>query len=179
MDKKIYIILSNTPTLISRIIRFYTRCPYNHVSISLDRSIQEMYSFGRKIMRFPLVGGFVKEDIGSGFYQFFPGTYSIVYEIAVSEESFQFLKRYINSFTADPNHYKYNFAGIIAASLNIPIKPENRYFCTQFVSMLLTKSNIYDFKKDSCLVRPEDFFLMPHVTVYEGILSEYPYRNMK
>lgn len=43
--KKIYIILTHTGTLLSKIIKMYTKDEYSHVSISLDSELEEMYSF--------------------------------------------------------------------------------------------------------------------------------------
>ena len=45
--KKIYIVLTYSGTILSRIIRAYTGDEYSHVSIALDKDLEEMYSFGR------------------------------------------------------------------------------------------------------------------------------------
>ena len=45
--KKIYIILTHTGTILSKIIKKYTKDEFSHVSISLDVDLKEMYSFGR------------------------------------------------------------------------------------------------------------------------------------
>ena len=47
-ERSIYILLTNTGTLFTRVIQTYTRAPYNHASISFDRELTELYSFGRK-----------------------------------------------------------------------------------------------------------------------------------
>ena len=45
--KKIYIVLTYTGTFLSRIVNIYTGKKYSHVSISLDKNLEYMYSFGR------------------------------------------------------------------------------------------------------------------------------------
>ena len=45
--KKVYIVLTNTGTFLSRIVNVYTRKEFSHVSISLDENLNYMYSFGR------------------------------------------------------------------------------------------------------------------------------------
>lgn len=45
--KKIYIILTYSGTILSRLIKVYTREKYCHVSVALDENLNEMYSFGR------------------------------------------------------------------------------------------------------------------------------------
>ena len=44
----VYIVISQTGTILSRIIKFLTRKEYNHASISLKDDLSVMYSFGRK-----------------------------------------------------------------------------------------------------------------------------------
>ena len=40
---KVYIVISQTGTILSRIIKLLTRKNYNHASISLDKELNEMY----------------------------------------------------------------------------------------------------------------------------------------
>ena len=47
-NKKIYIVLTRTNTILSRLIGFIEDDEYTHASISLDRGLSQMYSFGRK-----------------------------------------------------------------------------------------------------------------------------------
>ena len=67
-NKKIYIVLSQTGTWFSRAIKFFTKDPYNHASISLDKELNHMYSFGRKKVNNPLRGGFVREYTDKGVF---------------------------------------------------------------------------------------------------------------
>lgn len=48
-DVEIYVLLTNTGTLFSKTIRWYTKNMLNHASIAFDRDLNEVYSFGRKI----------------------------------------------------------------------------------------------------------------------------------
>lgn len=61
--KKIYIVLTHTGTYLSRFIRFYTKATYSHVSLGLDRNLNELYSFGRKYPYIAIIGRFVREYI--------------------------------------------------------------------------------------------------------------------
>ena len=64
--KKIYIILTHTGTVLSRIIKIYTKDEFSHVSIALDKDLKQMYSFGRLNPYNPFIGGFIHEYINSG-----------------------------------------------------------------------------------------------------------------
>ena len=63
MEKQhIYVVFSSTPYKMGKFIRAMTRESYNHVSIALDESLSQMYSFSRRYYRTPLYGGFVHES---------------------------------------------------------------------------------------------------------------------
>ena len=52
-DRKIYIVLSQSGSMVSFILKLITKTPYNHVSISIEDDCKPMYSFGRKYAYFP------------------------------------------------------------------------------------------------------------------------------
>lgn len=62
-EKEMYILLTDTGTLLSKLIKCFTNAPYNHVSIVFDKRLDEVYSFGRKEPRNPFIAGFIREDV--------------------------------------------------------------------------------------------------------------------
>ena len=69
--KDIFIVLTSTGTTLSKIIKSYTKDEFAHISISLDRELQEMYSFGRLNPYNPFFGGFIREYIDKGTFKRF------------------------------------------------------------------------------------------------------------
>ena len=59
--KKIYFVLTYTGTILSKIVHIYTKQEFCHSSLSLDKDLNEMYSFARFKYHTPLIGGFTKE----------------------------------------------------------------------------------------------------------------------
>lgn len=55
----IYILLTHSGSLPSKLIRMYTREPYSHVHCS-GSNLNELYSFGRLKPSNPIFGGFVR-----------------------------------------------------------------------------------------------------------------------
>lgn len=48
MDKAhLYVVLTRTNTVISRLIHLVTRDEYTHAALALDRDLKEMYSFAQ------------------------------------------------------------------------------------------------------------------------------------
>ena len=46
--KSIYILLTKSTTICSKIVYLATRSEFTHAAISLDSSFNELYTFGRK-----------------------------------------------------------------------------------------------------------------------------------
>ena len=63
--KQIYIVLTHTGTVLSNIVKFYTKKDYTHVSISLDSEFKRLHSFGRLNPNNPFKAAF--ERIPKGY----------------------------------------------------------------------------------------------------------------
>ena len=83
--KKIYLLISHTGTFPAKFMSFFTKDCYTHVSIALTDDLSEMYSFGRKHLRVPFPGGFIRESKDSGIYKKFENTRSVLVEFLVDE----------------------------------------------------------------------------------------------
>ena len=173
-DRSVFILLTNTGTLFTRIIQGYTKAPYNHASISFNRELSELYSFGRKHPNNPLNGGFVKEDIKTGTYSKYPNTTCVIYELQVSDREVEKMRRVLQIFVRSHQKYLYNILGVIGIALKEPVEFSNSYFCSQFVAEILDRSGIKLWKKLPALVTPDDFRQSERLQlIYEGKLSEY------
>lgn len=160
--------------MFSKAINIYTREPYTHVSIALDKNLHELYSFGRIRPYNPVLGGFVQEDISGGTYKRFPKTRCALYSLKITNKQFKHLKRELNRFKKESDKYGYNLLGVVTAAFNYPIHRENRYFCSQFVSELLLKSGIKLIDKNPSLTAPMDFIGSGELEcIYEGYLRTY------
>ena len=93
--KKVYIILTNSGSLLSKVIKFYTKKEYTHVSISLDRGLRKMYSFGRLKAYNPFIGGFVHESTNHGTFKRFKNTTTCIFSVDVEEEEYETIKQTI------------------------------------------------------------------------------------
>ncbi|WP_411348520.1 hypothetical protein [Paenibacillus sp. WLX2291] len=173
-EQSVYILLTNTGTLFTRMIGLYTKAPYNHASISFDRELNELYSFGRKQPNNPLNGGFVKENIQTGTYSKYPNTTCVIYELKVTPREVDKMKRVLHIFIRSSQKYGYNLLGIIGVAIQEPVEFSNSYFCSQFVAEILHRSGIKLWSKLPALVTPEDLRSSEQLClVYEGKLSEY------
>ena len=65
-NKTIYIVISQTGSIVSKILKVLTGAAYNHASIALDASLKPMYSFARKYTYSPFWGAYIKETPEKG-----------------------------------------------------------------------------------------------------------------
>ncbi|MDN4068305.1 hypothetical protein NYE70_16775 [Paenibacillus sp. FSL R5-0407] len=173
-DRSVFILLTNTGTLFTKMIQGYTRAPYNHASISFNRELSELYSFGRKNPNNPLNGGFVKEDLKTGTFSKYPNTTCVIYELRVTDREVEKMKRVLQLFIRKDKKYLYNILGVIGIALKEPVEFSNSYFCSQFVAEILERSGIKLWNKLPALVTPDDFRQSERLDlIYEGKLSEY------
>ncbi|OBZ17964.1 hypothetical protein A7975_06005 [Bacillus sp. FJAT-26390] len=174
----IYVLLSDTGTIFTRLIKGFTGAPYNHASLVLDENLHEVFSFGRKKANNPLLAGFVREDMYEGTFRHFPHTRCALLRIAVSAEQRANLIQTIRDFEKNKHLYSYNLIGLFGVLLDMDLQPVHSYFCSQFVAETMTKSGIPLWERPSALVTPNDFLNHPLFQVlYEGPLYDYPLLN--
>ncbi len=173
-NKDIYLVFSNTGTLLARCINYYTKDKYVHVSLSFDNSFNKMYSFGRVFPQIPFIGGLVEENLQDGVYKRFQKSKCVIYKLSVDDEKYELLIEELEKFLKDQKKYKYSLLGLIGVAIKRPIKRDNHYFCSEFISHLLIKSNIYDSNKLPSLTKPSDLLDISHKEfIYEGLAYEY------
>lgn len=173
--KKIYIILTYTGTILSKIVKIYTKREYSHVSISLDQDLTKMYSFGRLNPYNPFIGGFVHEAVDKGTFKRFKKTKTKIYSLEIDEDKYEQLETIIKNIQSKKNLYKFNFIGLMAVALNVKIKRERCFYCAEFVKYVLEQSQVLSLPD---IVKPEDFEKLQGISeVYRGSLIEYKANN--
>lgn len=172
--KKIYILLMHTNTIPAKLIKMATNYPYSHVGISLEKDCDIIYSFGRRKFNSIWNAGFSIEYKNGKFFQKFNKTICKIYEIEITDEQYEQLKKMIQDIIINRNRYKYDFIGIVLRFFGIPVTFKNRYVCSYFVASLLEKTKIYHFKKRVSMVKPQDFEgLLGFRKIYVGSYALY------
>lgn len=168
---KLYLVLMSTSSFLLRAIKVYTNDGFNHASISLTPDLREMYSFGRKKIKNPLIGGFVQEEVT---HEFFLRSNCIVYECELSRDQYSHILRKIDYFNRHRDYYRYNFAGLLALAMRYKLKRQNAYFCSQFVGEILEESGVCQLPKSKYLVTPTDLSKIECFNeIYSGTLEGY------
>jgi hypothetical protein len=179
MEKNyLYVVLTRTNTVISRLIKHFTKDEYTHASISFDKELNNMYSFARRNTYNPFIGRFKKEDINEGLYKFCDTLPGAIIEIEVSKEQYEKANELLDHFILNSSLYKYNYKGLWYNLLNKPITNDHRFLCSEFVYHILKESSIADFKISRNLVRPQSLLDLEGTIVYKGNLKEIKSQNI-
>ncbi len=170
--KKIYIVLTHTGTILSQIIKNYTRDEFSHISIALDIELKQMYSFGRLNPYNPFWGGFVHEYINKGTFKRFYNTKAKVYSLEITEEQYKMIKDNIEQIEKEKDRYKFNVLGLFAAGFHKRIKMKQSFYCAEFVKYVMEKAKVHTGLPE--VVKPEDFKSINGLQeIYKGFLRKY------
>ncbi len=173
-EKSLYIVLSQTGTVLSRVLKFFTRAEYNHSSIALNPSLDKMYSYGRLNPYNPFRGGFVEEGKNIGTFKRFYKTKAVVLEIKVGESEYNGIKDFIEYMVKNKCDFHYNYWGVFLAMFRKNHAPNNKFYCSQFVRTCLTNQNIQNSTELPKIIKPIDFLKLNNIhIVYKGLLSNY------
>jgi hypothetical protein len=167
--KSLYILLTQTGSIVSKIVRLFSGAKYTHSAISLNREMTELYSSARKngFKMFP--AGPCKESLSRGFYSLTGRTPCVLYELSVTNEVYEKAEEIIKDFIERENEFKFSVLGIAACKFGLKWERKNKYFCSQFVAMVLRTSGAAALPKPDCLMRPEDYMYLPRLAkIYEG-----------
>lgn len=172
--KNIYIVVSQTGSIVSRIIRKVTGDRYNHVAISFDDDLNAMYSFGRIFPNNPVVGGFVKESPSYGTMKKFRLADIVVVQLSVQDEKYQEINEYISAMYAERRKYHYNYIGLFLARRGLHFRREKYFYCSEFVKDLLERFNLVEKNDFAKVVRPMELLkVRGGKVVYQGKLCEF------
>ncbi len=160
--RNLYLMISHTGTGVGRIIRCFTRYPYNHVSLSLDPTFSRWVSFARYVQNVPLAGGFIEE----GPARFYADSEQIkvrVFRIPISEERFRTLEQLFAKAGDRSCGLLYNTFDAMVVMFGFAFPVRGAYTCLEFANAILGTN----FRK----IRTLNDTFAPNL-IFEGELSE-------
>ena len=155
--KNIYILLMRSTTPLSRIVHLVTADKYTHVSLAFDETLEPLYSSTRKNGEDMFPAGPCKEYLDRGYLKRHPSTPCALYRISVSDEAFDKANSEVERIMSESDSYGFNIAGLVFCQLGHPLRRERKYFCSQFVSEILSRSGALTLPKEPCLMKPSDY----------------------
>lgn len=162
--KIIYILLTRSATVLSRIVHLATKAPYTHVSISFDETLNTLYSSSRKNGRTLFPAGPCRESLYGGYLGRHPDMPCTLYELEVSDEVYEAAQQAAEAILHNAAHYRFNIVGMIFCQLRIPYDRAGHYFCSQLVGEILVQSRAVELPTATSLMRPMDYTHLPELT---------------
>ena len=156
----LYIVLMANKSILGDGIRAVTGEPYSHSSISFDASMQDLYTFGNKIIK---KGEYTKREFGSAReafrhddlkFSYPPNTVSDIYVMFFNEKQINAMRKKVDDIFAHHDQYKYNISGLIKYVFGLPTKDPHKMFCSQFVTMILNEGKKGILTRDPSLYSP-------------------------
>ncbi len=176
--KTIYILLTRSGTLLSKLVYRLTGARYTHASLAFDEDLSCLYSSTRKNGYTMFPAGPSREYLDRGVFRLRPDVPCALYALEVSEEAYTRARRRADHMMAHGNLYRFNVLGLILCGLHIRWRRRRHYFCSQFVGEVLKKSGALELPKHSTLMHPNDYTTLQDLhCVYEGRLSGLPQRQ--
>ena len=170
--KQVYILLSKTGTVPSRLIHGMTRGTFTHASIALTPETDRFYSYARRTLKNPLKAGLIVEDIHTFVFAQYPDAPCALYTIEISDEAYEKIQNRVRYFFDNYHRAKYSFMGAIAMRFGIRVRREFRLVCSQFVALMLQESQEITLPKDPYLMLPSDFMNIGNIRkIYSGTLK--------
>lgn len=172
LKKDIFVILIDSKKFfISQAIKQATGTPYNHSSLALDYTLEEMYSFN--IER----DGPVIENLKETYK---PDAEYAIYKITVNKEQY---KKIVNTIKGifKSKEYNFNFRGMLMTKLEpLDGTQNNKFFCSQFVAWVFEKAGIQLLDKSTDKIIPYDFNFSKHLKfVSRGKVQDFKKELLK
>jgi hypothetical protein len=142
----IYVVFIVTNTNIGKLIRFFTRNSYSHVTLAFDRNLSKMYSFARYHINSPILGGFVTEQPE----RYLSGGRDVkikVCRLQVSQMEFERLQKEITYFDLLREEMIYNTLDAILSLFRIKSSLTNSFTCIDFVTYVLQMEKVMSIKE--------------------------------
>lgn len=176
--KTIYILLTRSGTLLSKLVYAVTGASYTHASMAFDEELDCLYSSTRKNGYTMFPAGPSKEYLNKGVFRLRGDDPCALYALEVTDEAYVRARRRAEHMMARGELYRFNTLGLILCALHIRWQRRRHYFCSQFVSEVLEKSGAMELPKDSTLMHPNDYAQLPQLKcLYEGCLADLPQRK--
>ena len=131
-----------------------------------------MYSYGRRKLRNPLVGGFVRETPQTGVFGHFRETDAVVVRLPVDGEKYEQLQERMDEMYARRMEYRYDYLGVFLAFFGKTKERQGKSYCSKFVAGELQTAGVHIPQKQ--VFRPMDFLELDcGETVFSGKLCAY------
>ena len=162
----ILVLLVRHVDLRSRALVTFTRGVYSHASLGFEDDPETYYSFAYR--------GFCIEQ-ADFLVRRTPDAWCRVYRIPCSAEQERRARSIVSSFCGRKESLKYNAIGLVLACLHIPLARRNRFYCSQFVALVLNRACGIGSKRWARACLPDGLSsVRPSELLFDGLAQNLP-----
>ena len=185
----LYVVLMDLDMMRNKAIKWFTHSKWSHAAISMDPSLDNMYSFANErddegnILR----TGFTRER-KSTYLQINRNCKTKVFALFINPTQKSKVQKLIRYYLNNMSKSAYNMFSIISIVIHKTLKQAKsdplNMICSQFVYTILAAANIVsNMNKDAARVTPGDIDTKVHderlFTLFEGLLRDYKPNDIK
>lgn len=138
--RRIYIMISRTDTGIARLIRGISRYPYNHVSLTLDPTLRQWYSFARYVQDAPFYSGFIREP-AERFLAGGTDAQVRIFRLELPVSQAADLEQFCQTAGREDNGLIYNLFDAVASGIGLKLPIPGSHTCLSFACSILGREH--------------------------------------
>ena len=139
--KHIYIVLIESYTGLGKLLKKFTGYRYEHIAVSLDKSLTEFYSFSRKQHHHPFAAGFMKEYRDYYAFEEYQKFYSKIFSIPVTEEKYDEIRSFIDRLLEDDEQI-FNLFAMLTTPIIHGFRLYKAHNCMDFTAKVIEMSEV-------------------------------------
>ena len=139
--KHIYIVLIESYTGLGKILKKFTGYRYEHIAVSLDKSLKEFYSFSRRQHHHPFNAGFMKEYRDYYAFEEYQKFYSKIFSIPVTNEHYDEICRFIEKLSQDDEQI-FNLFAMLTTPIIHGFRVYKAHNCMDFTARVIEMAGV-------------------------------------
>ena len=139
--KHIYIVLIESYTGLGKILKKFTGYRYEHIAVSLDKSLTEFYSFSRKQHHHPFKAGFMREYRDYYAFEEYQKFYSKIFSIPVTDEQYKEIQDFIDKLLEDDEQI-FNLFAMLTTPIVHGFRIYKAHNCMDFTARVIEMAGV-------------------------------------
>lgn len=139
--KQIYVVLIESYTGLGKLLKKFTGYRYEHIAVSLDKSLTEYYSYSRRQHHHPFNAGFMKEYRDYYAFEEYRKFYAKVFAIPVDNERLARIKDFIRKCGEDKEQM-FNLFAMITTPVIHGFRLYKAHNCMDFTAKVIELTGV-------------------------------------
>lgn len=164
--KYVYVVLIESYTGLGKLLKKFTGYRYEHIAVSMDKSLTEFVSFSRKQHHHPFKAGFMREYRDYYAFEEYKKFYAKIFALPVTEEQYKNIEEFISKVENDPEQI-FNLFAMLTTPILHGLQIYKAHNCMDFTAKVIEMAGVP-------LDRPFYKYDIPGI---EKLLEGYPVKE--